>query len=143
MTLDKLNVNKRYFSHFLRGLIDGDGSIRFWVHPTNKRNQWSLSIYSAADRFIESLKVEIEDYFNVRGGLYKDRSRAHQIKYGKMAAQVILSKCYDGTQPYLKRKYDLAQECVRTKNSWSKSKTVFERPGGVIGSHARLKIVSP
>src|SRR3989344_2477009 len=46
LILDKLSVPKNYFTDFLRGVIDGDGTIVSWVHKSNGNKQWSVRIYS-------------------------------------------------------------------------------------------------
>src|SRR3989344_1423286 len=39
LTLGKINVPKLYFKDFLRGVIDGDGSISTWIHKSNRNIQ--------------------------------------------------------------------------------------------------------
>ncbi|MBU1091000.1 MAG: hypothetical protein KKC42_04065, partial [Candidatus Omnitrophica bacterium] len=50
LTLGALEIPNQYFVDFLRGVIDGDGCIRGWIHPSNKREQWSLRIYSGSEK---------------------------------------------------------------------------------------------
>ncbi len=99
LTLQKLCIDRCYFPDFLRGVIDGDGSISTWVHETNMHRQWSLRITSAAPIFIRWLKEETEKRFGVGGRLYeyarKDRKNPIFIlKFGKLASKKILGEVY-------------------------------------------------
>ena len=40
LTIGALKVPLGGFGDFFRGVIDGDGNIRHWLHPTNGRQQW-------------------------------------------------------------------------------------------------------
>ena len=98
--LSRLKIPHTFFRDFLRGVIDGDGSIRHWIHNTNMREQWSLTIYSGSLPFIEWLRDTIEILLKVRGKIHqcKKSKTTHNnfyvLKYGKLAAAVILEQCY-------------------------------------------------
>lgn len=124
-TIKAVNVPGLYFNDFLRGVIDGDGSIMKWVHSTNKREQWSLKICSGSADFIEWLNNEIQKKYNVVGRIYKQKT-LYILKYGKMVARKILSNCYYKNSLNLERKHKLAEECIRSYNGWSKSKTILK-----------------
>lgn len=127
LTLGALKVPKKYFHDFLRGVIDGDGSIFRWLHPQNGGEQWSLRITSGAKIYSEWLIGTINQLFGVVGRLHKVRSRSsilYIIKYGKVAAQKILKRCYYTGAIAMKRKHEFAQSCINSQLRWSKSRTV-------------------
>ncbi|KKU09475.1 MAG: Intein-containing protein [Parcubacteria group bacterium GW2011_GWF1_45_5] len=113
-----LKINMSYFADFLRGVIDGDGSISTWIHKSNQHRQWSLRITSAAPTFISWLRVEIEQYFNVRGKLYHysytyKKNPIYILKFGKIATQQIIGQTYYKDATGLSRKIQLKTECLR------------------------------
>ena len=119
-----------FFHDFLRGLIDGDGSIRKWIHFSNKREQWSLTICSPSISFMSWLKRNVERLFYAKGRIHRDKRKEPRVdlfvlKYGKFAARVILNKCYYKNSLSLDRKAKLAQDCLGSYKGWSKSKTVL------------------
>lgn len=129
LTLGEVKVPEVVFHHFLRGVIDGDGCIRKWFHPTNEREQWSLRIYSGSPVFLSWLHVRILEIFGAKGKIYKNdlkkTDNSHVLKFGKLAAQEILFKCYGSKDTImLKRKAKLANLCVSSKRGWGRSKTV-------------------
>jgi len=125
LSLGPLHIRKLYFNDFLRGLIDGDGSIRKWIHPTNDGEQWSLRIYSGSCKFLMWLADTIEEILGARGKVhnYSEKGKCSVLKFGKLAAQEILRQCYYPGSFGLERKDVLADECVNSFAGWSKSKT--------------------
>lgn len=118
LKLGKINIDKKYFFDFLRGVIDGDGNISTWIHKTNQHRQWSLRITSAAPLFIKWLKKETEESFNVRGKLYsyKYKNKKNPIfvlKFGKLAAKVILKQVFYKGSLSLDRKNLKSIQCLQ------------------------------
>jgi hypothetical protein len=127
LTISEINVPDIFFVDFLRGVIDGDGSIRSWKHPTNNREQWSLRICSGSKKFVIWLDEKIKDLLQASGRIHADtrQGAVYVLKFGKLAAQIILRQCYYRDSLNLDRKNQLAQKCVHSKKGWKKSKTVF------------------
>ena len=133
LTLGPLLVPAREFADFLRGVIDGDGSIRTWVHPTNGRRQWSLRVYGASRPFLQWVSSTMEQLWNVRGRIHKEPASGQRprpkyiLKYGKLAAKAILGNCYYRGAIALERKRKIANGCISSNVGWSRSKTVTDR----------------
>jgi len=130
-TLKAVNVPDNFFNDFLRGVIDGDGNIRKWAHPTNDGEQWCLRVYSGSINFLTWLSGKIEKLLRAKGKIYAEKKGplkdkiVYTLKYGKVAAKEILKNCYQTESISLPRKYKLAIECVSSVSGWSKSKTVI------------------
>lgn len=132
LTIGALNVPDHGFRDFLRGVIDGDGNIRRWVHPTNGCEQWAIRISSASKAFPEWLRSRAEQLWQLRGSISETRrdGRSNSIfvlKYGKLAAKAVLERCYYSGSFALDRKQRLAEACAVTSVGWAKSKTVLDR----------------
>ena len=132
-TLGAIMVPYPYFYDFLRGLIDGDGCIRRWIHPTNNKEQWSLRIYTASEKFAKWLYTTIELLLKIKGGIYFDKRSLWTLKYGKMAMRELVKKCYFQHSRGMKRKTKLARECIDSYSGWTKSKTVLNRKNSIAG----------
>ena len=130
LTLGPLQVPDSVFHDFLRGVIDGDGGIRRWQHPSNGREQWTLRISSASHPFATWLETTIARLWRVHGRVHSEQRGRHHIlyklKYGKLAARVLIEKCYYRGALSLERKQMLAEQCTTVSVGWSKSKTVEE-----------------
>ena len=124
----EVNVPREYFSDFCRGIIDGDGNIRKWIHPTNHGEQGVLRIYSSSRDFICWLQESIRHVFGVVGRIYTEKKTgkndAYILKFGKMAAVKIFKNCYYEHAVALDRKARLAQECCLSRMGWARSKTI-------------------
>lgn len=124
LILKGMDVPKEYFSDFLRGVIDGDGSISKWVHRSNGNVQWSLRVVSGSKYFLRWLKIKTENKFNVRGKLYGyqylGKNFIYILKFGKFPAKIILSGCYYKNCLSLNRKLQSAINCIKSKDGLSK-----------------------
>jgi hypothetical protein len=124
LTLGEIKFPINFFKDFLRGVIDGDGNISMWKHRDNGNIQWSLRIFSASYSFVGWLKELMESEFKVKGKLYKvqrgNYNPLYTIKFGKLAAKVILEKCYYKNCMALSRKNKKALACLNTQNGLSK-----------------------
>lgn len=124
LTLGKIEVPGEYFKDFLRGIIDGDGSITTWVHRSNKNIQWSSRVVSASKTFIIWLKKEVENKFKVHGKLHvsarPDYNPLYILKFGKFPTKTILINCYYKNCIALTRKNLLAKKCLQSEDKLSK-----------------------
>lgn len=92
--------------HFMRGVIDGDGSLL-----KNKNNNWRLCIVSASKKFIEMCSKYLKSTF------YKDRN-TYVIQLSKKdVVNNILDKIYFNDQSfYLERKYKKYKQQLTERN---------------------------
>jgi hypothetical protein len=129
LIISEIKIPKIYFVDFLRGLIDGDGCIRSWTHPTNLHEQWSLRVYSGSKKFITWLRHTIEIYLGCKGRIHPEFKAAwkkpvYTLKYGKIAAKVILKNCYNKGAFGMGRKIDLAERFLKVPSGWRQSRTL-------------------
>lgn len=132
--LGKLLIPKRCFQDFLRGVIDGDGSIRKWTHPSNGTEQWSPKVYSGFEGFVEWLREEIERLTGAKGRVHINLgknagNRVYVLKFGKLAAKEILRRCYTKDSFAVERKARMARECLSSNTRWTRRVTVGNLPG--------------
>lgn len=108
-TIGKLSIPEQYFSHFLRGCIDGDGNISVSHHPESKHPQLRIRLYSASALFLSWIKKELSQQLNLLGGwIYTapDKSLG-ALSYGKTDSTKILHFIYnDKGVLFLERKLE-------------------------------------
>lgn len=122
--LKSLQIPKQFFFDFLRGHLDGDGSVLKYfdpIYPNSKRLY--LNFYSASLPHLIWLKEEIKTLTGLQGSLSKS-VRSYRLQYSKQASIELLDKLY----------YTLFLPCLQRKRVLAKE--YLYRRGDGIGRHA-------
>ncbi len=118
-TLGSLNIPDQYFADFLRGCIDGDGSIGTHSHPESRHLQLRVRLSSASRNFLEWMKVEIMRQVNINGGWIDVYRSMYVLAYGKSDSIKLLNfMYYPKAELYLHRKYIKAKPFLRVWPNW-------------------------
>ena len=114
-TIGELKVEDKYFADFLRGCIDGDGSIGAYRHPESKNPQLRVRMYSASSKFLEWLKKRISELFKIESGWIEAKEDGMGVLvYAKADSIILLDKIYyKGVEYKLKREYNTAKPFLR------------------------------
>lgn len=133
----------KYIGDFIRGLIDGDGSIYNWKHSTNNTTQWAVTIASGSIKLIEWLQNIIVKHYGIEGRVHTAKSlnktTMHSIKFGKITGQVLLKRIYYKNCLCLDRKKKLAISCLLDSKKMVNYNSVICSDGGT-GIRATLKM---
>lgn len=102
----KICVPDKYFTDFLRGLFDGDGSFYSYFDPRWKSSFMFYTVFcSASPKHIMWLRDKIQNSFGIKGHISKSPSY-QQLKYAKSESLILIKHLYknkDGLR--LERKY--------------------------------------
>ena len=124
LTLERINISPRFFRDFLRGHLDGDGSIikyedKYLQHLNPKYVYKRLFVYfkSASQKHIYWLKTTITQLTRLNGSISAYQSKTiidsnpiYTLKFSTKEATILLNWIYyDPEVPCLKRKYDKAK----------------------------------
>lgn len=114
-TIGELKVEDKYFADFLRGCIDGDGSIGAYRHPESKNPQLRVRMYSASPKFLEWMKEKISQLFKITSGWIEFKEGGIGVLvYAKADSIILLNKIYyRGVEYKLERKYNTAKPFLR------------------------------
>lgn len=111
-TLRKISLPSKYFADFLRGYLDGDGSINSFAHPESKFPQLRLTFASGSLAMVQWVKEEITKHIHIHGGwIYTDKRKdVYTLCYAKNDTKKILRFVYyKGVHLKLSRKFNVAQ----------------------------------
>ena len=111
-TIKSLLIPPAYFADFLRGLIDGDGTIDYFMHPESRKKQFRIRIFSASEYFLKWLKRTLSIQLNIKGSV-KKATRVYQLCYYKRDSCRIANFMYYKSNPaFLQRKYENAKPMI-------------------------------
>ncbi len=107
LTIGEIDVPDKFFIDFLRGHLDGDGSICTYTDKYNTKtnpkyvyNRIFVTFISASKKHIEWLHDKIIKNIGVVGAIhesklkYGNKNPMHIIKFGKKESLVLLKKIY-------------------------------------------------
>ncbi len=107
-TISALKVPHNYFFDFLRGCIDGDGSIGVFTHPESKHPQLRVRLVSASKPFLEWIKSVTSSYGI--NGFFTIGKRVHVLVYAIADSTKLLPLIYySGSPQSLTRKREKAE----------------------------------
>lgn len=112
--LGKLNIPTKFFFDFLRGHLDGDGTIRRYYDPIFQKSiRLYVSFMSASLPHVLWLKEYIKSVTGKLGFL-RHSNRAHTLTYSKHNSIELIGRIYyEPGLPCLKRKFKIAQEFIK------------------------------
>jgi len=119
------DIPKKYIRHFIRGIVDGDGSIHF-----DKREYPTLSICGRKD-----IMTFVRNHFYAKFNLYSQvnqpkkngkLSNVFYIAYRCNSAKTLINYIYNNAKIYLERKFKLAKRCPKIKIKSRKNYTEEE-----------------
>ena len=129
LTLGPLAIPDEYFADFLRGCIDGDGSIITYVDryntfksPAYVYTRLFVSIVSASPRFVEWLQAKVRFLRGLSGSLTINRSAGRRdiwrLRYAKRESLGVLRWIYYAPDLLcLGRKRDIAVPFLRPRDA--------------------------
>jgi hypothetical protein len=153
LTLGPLLFPTEYFWHVVRGLIDGDGSVKNYVHQPLKR-RYPLLMYERLEVLFHSASLEHMAWLmsqlksrGIRAALIVDdrlppkrlsANPMYRVKLGKFAAITVLSEIYaDPNAPRLMRKW-LVWNDFFLRHSDAQAAKLVRRAGAAGRSYAAV-----
>lgn len=126
-TIGKLKIQQRYFRDFLRGHLDGDGSIwtykDYWNTFKNPKYVYTrlfVRFMSASKIHMDWLRKNIYKLLSIKGHVYERKpwrsdqtTSMHELKFAKKDSIRLLSWIYyKHDVPCLKRKRKIAEKFI-------------------------------
>ena len=127
LTLKSLHIPDEYFPDFLRGHLDGDGSIIHYTDRYLTKNNPSyiydrVFVYflSGSNSHILWIRKKIEELRKIRGSLSPSKSKTqkgtsvmYRLKYSTKEAKILLNWMYYRSElPCLHRKFQIAKPYI-------------------------------
>ena len=124
LTLGSIAVPEQFTMDLVRGLMDGDGSIRNYVHhpagnvrryPNYRYERLNVAFHSASLGHLSWLRETLQRDLGIGGFISTTRREGspnpmHELRYGKHASIALLERIYaDPMSPRLDRKWRIWQ----------------------------------
>ena len=123
LTIGKLNINDDYFPDFLRGHIDGDGSIIYYkdsynshLNPKYVYDRLFVYVISASEKHVLWIRKTIKRLKGLSGSIQKrlpsklGTNPMYVLKFSTKEAKILLNWIYYKSDlPCLERKFIIAK----------------------------------
>lgn len=106
-------IPQKYISHFVRGVIDGDGSAKYLKRPRSP--YFEISIASGSYDFISGLKKAIYQNIGTDSKISKTKT-CYLLRYSCKRGKTLAKWIYKNTNLFLIRKYKNYQEAIHAEN---------------------------
>ena len=118
-TITSLNVPALYFSHFLRGVFDGDGSV-YGFHDKRWRSSFMFYsvFYSASKPFLVYLQEVTQACIGIKGSISTSQ-KFHRLQYAKKESVLLYHFLYkdDGGKSLSRKKVAFKNFILEEKNA--------------------------
>lgn len=103
LTVKFPNIPGIYLRHFIRGIIDGDGNVRYV--PRDRSPYFEITISSGSRAFCEGLVKSIKTNVGVDADIRKVGKNTHLMQYSCSRGERLAKYIYSGANTFLERKY--------------------------------------
>jgi len=103
LTVKFPKMPKVYLWHFIRGVVDGDGSVNYFAR---KRSPYfSVRIYSGSPKFLHKLVQTIKTLSGIEGNVRRVAKNVYGVDYSCSRGKKLAHFLYSGASISLERKY--------------------------------------
>ncbi len=96
-------IPKKYLRHFIRGVIDGDGTVRY---VKRKRSPYfEISISSGSHSFLKSVSAILNEHVGIDAGIRKVGKNTYLLQYSCSRGKKLAEWIYHDSGMFLVRKF--------------------------------------
>jgi len=110
LSLEFPKIPKKYLRHFIRGIIDGDGNVRYVKRKVSP--YFEITIASGSIVFCEDLVDAIKTESNISANIRKAHKNTYIIQYSCSRGKKLADYIYTGSNIFLERKFRPYKENV-------------------------------
>lgn len=112
LTIRFPEIPKEYLSHFTRGVVDGDGLVKYFRRPRSP--YFEIRIVSGSIEFIRGLREAVRDAIGVNSSITKVKN-CYFLRYSCKRGMIFANWIYQDTNLFLDRKFNQYEEALDAK----------------------------
>jgi hypothetical protein len=103
LTIQFPDIPEEFLPPFLRGVIDGDGTV---YYLNRKRSPYfSVRIYSGSETFLRKLVLTVKNVLKIEGNVRKLGGNVYGVDYSCARGKILAKYVYSGANIFMERKY--------------------------------------
>jgi len=103
LTLKFPDIPNEHFRHFLRGVIDGDGNVRYLNRKVSP--YFEITISSGSFKFCQGFVKSVKEMIGVEANIRKVKCNTHIMQYSCSRGEQLAEFVYSNANIFLERKY--------------------------------------
>lgn len=107
-------IPKEYLQHFIRGIIDGDGSVHYFKRK--KSPYFLIGVASGSKKFCKGLVKAIDSAISVKANIIKRKNNTYVITYTCTKGKKLANYVYYNARIFLDRKYSVYKNNILEVN---------------------------
>ena len=126
------NIPEKYISHFMRGLIDGDGSIGFYKKPILRFDSASIDLIDSFNQKLNAMQLNCSVtktkwiVANINGRETKSTTQMYRLTLTNLKCYKFIKYLYKNAELFLDRKKIIADQIINFYEKEFKSKKLLE-----------------
>ena len=126
-------IPKEHLHHFIRGIVDGDGNVRYVERERSP--YFEITISSGSEHFCQSLIQSINDAIDINANIRKIRGNTYIVQYSCTRGEKLAEFIYLNSNIFLKRKYLAYKKCLEAKKMTKNNGNYFFTSESVTEGH--------
>jgi transcriptional regulator with XRE-family HTH domain len=111
LIVDFPKIPRKFLSDFVRGVIDGDGSISYFNRERSP--YFTIRVYSGSKKFLIKMEQAIRKELGISSKITSVHGNTYGIRYTCKQAKILAKWIYSDTDLFLKRKFEQYQICTQ------------------------------
>lgn len=115
------NISDIMMPHFIRGLIDGDGSISFYSRPNRNTHTKAIRMCKGNKQFLIDFTNYLHKSLNIPTvSIYQEKENLWSVAYRQVnVLYKLIHYLYDDATIYLMRKYNICNQILTEINQYN------------------------
>lgn len=128
------NLPEDMYRHFIRGILDGDGSVSYYARPSRKYHVKAVRFCQGNEKFLQDIVEYLYRSIGIEKiNLYKEKDSLWSIAYRKDISMIkLIDYMYGDAHIYMKRKKHLCDLVYAEACKYGSTEITIEGKGSMV-----------
>lgn len=109
-------IPRELYRHFIRGFVDGDGSVGMYSYEKTPMRYPAFSLSSMSEDIMKSIQSILNEEIQLNLTVEKSRANLYRLQCSRLNAKKLINWLYEGSTVALERKKAVYLEIISTED---------------------------